>query len=84
MIIYNNRYRGPYEYDKFALNILSLHNMVEELKTYEFENTNENINSLINLYNDLNELFNSLCYKNSYDEIIYEIIMRREGIYSDT
>ena len=46
MIIYNNRYRGPYEYDKFALNILSLHNMVEELKTYEFENTNENINSI--------------------------------------
>ena len=84
MIIYNNRYRGPYEYDKFALNILSLHNMVEELKTYEFENTNENINSLINLYNDLNELFNLLCYKNSYDEKIYEIIIKRDGIYSDT
>ena len=45
-----------------------------------FENTNENIN----LYNDLNELFNLLCYKNSYDEKIYEIIMRREGMYSDT
>ena len=81
MIIYNNRYRGPYEYDKFALNILSLHNMVEELKTYEFENTNENINSLINLYNDLNELFNLLCYKNSYDEKKYEIIIKSDGIY---
>lgn len=81
MIIYNNRYRGPYEYDKFALNILSLHNMVEELKTYEFENTNENINSLINLYNYLIELFNLLCYKNSYDEKIYEIIIKRCGIY---
>ena len=84
MIIYNNRNREPYEYDKFALNILSLHNMVEELKTYEFENTNENINSLINLYNDLNELFNLLCYKNKKEEKIYEIIMRREGMCSDT
>lgn len=28
MILYNFRHRGPYEYDKFALNILQLHNEV--------------------------------------------------------
>lgn len=28
MILYNFRHRGPYEYDKFVLNILQLHNEI--------------------------------------------------------
>lgn len=31
MITYNMRYRGPYEYDKFALNILQYINLVKDI-----------------------------------------------------
>lgn len=32
MIIYNMRYRGPYEYDKTILNVLQFHNEVLDMK----------------------------------------------------
>lgn len=32
MILYNFRHRGPYEYDKFVLNILQLHNEIALLE----------------------------------------------------
>ena len=32
MILYNLRYNGPYEYDKFILNIYQLYNLVEDEK----------------------------------------------------
>lgn len=31
MIVYNMRYRGPYEYDKLVLNVLQYHNDVMDL-----------------------------------------------------
>lgn len=31
MIKYNMRYRGPYEYDKYVLNILQFHNEVNRI-----------------------------------------------------
>ena len=32
MIVYNMRYRGPYEYDKLILNVLQFHNEVLDMK----------------------------------------------------
>lgn len=32
MILYNMRYRGPYEYDKFILNIFQYHNEILRLE----------------------------------------------------
>ena len=32
MIIYNMRYRGPYEYDKLVLNVFQFHNLVLKVK----------------------------------------------------
>ena len=32
MILYNLSYNGPYEYDKFILNICQLYNLVEDEK----------------------------------------------------
>ena len=32
MILYNYRYRGPYEYDKFICNTLQLYNDVQKLE----------------------------------------------------
>ena len=32
MIVYNMRYRGPYEYDKFILNVFQFHNEMIDLE----------------------------------------------------
>lgn len=40
MIIYNMRYRGPLEYDKFVLNTFQFHNEVNGVLIKEFENSN--------------------------------------------
>ena len=32
MIFYNMRYRGPYEYDKFILNIFQYCNLINDIK----------------------------------------------------
>lgn len=34
MILYNMRYRGPYEYDKFILNVMQFANETKRLKGY--------------------------------------------------
>ena len=40
MIVYNMRYRGPYEYDKFILNVFQFHNeMIDLEKTVNSDNT---------------------------------------------
>lgn len=38
MIVYNMRYRGPYEYDKLVLNVFQYHNEVADLVTAMNEN----------------------------------------------
>ena len=39
MIVYNMRYRGPYEYDKFILNVFQFHNeMIDLEKTVNSDN----------------------------------------------
>ena len=45
MILYNIRYRGPYEYDKFILNILQLNNEVN-LAINEINNDTMNVLNL--------------------------------------
>lgn len=43
MIIYNMRYRGPYEYDKFALNILQYINLVKDITSSVNKNAENNL-----------------------------------------
>lgn len=40
MILYNMRYRGPYEYDKTVLNVFQFHNEILSM-TKELEKQNE-------------------------------------------
>ena len=43
MIFYNMRYRGPYEYDKFILNIFQYCNLINDIKNdslYVYEEDN--------------------------------------------
>lgn len=70
MIQYNARERGPYEYDKFVLNILQLYNAVNLAEINEFKITNEQtkslkeLNSLIDEYYDnIDKIIEELCHK---------------------
>lgn len=55
MIVYNMRYRGPMEYDKFILNVLQYHNEVNEILNKEFDLANST--SLAVVIDQLNEMY---------------------------
>ena len=61
MIVYNLRYRGPYEYDKMILNILQYHNTVHEIYKALHEDNNKNLVEAQNRLDDLNSKLNTLC-----------------------
>lgn len=56
MIFYNMRYRGPYELDKFSLNIFNYVNYVNEY-IYDMNNTSEEYKTLKDLQNQIDEVF---------------------------
>ena len=55
MIVYNMRYRGPYEYDKLILNVFQFYNEVLDIQN-EIQNTTEK--SLNSLSKGLTDLIN--------------------------
>ena len=60
MILYNMRNRGPYEYDKFTLNILQIHNAVTLSEIHELTNNKANKDALIEMQSQLNNIYNDL------------------------
>lgn len=46
MILYNLRYRGPYEYEKFILNVFQYHNEILRMKKELNEKNAKNITEL--------------------------------------
>ena len=76
MIYYNMRYRGPYEYDKFTLNILNYVNYVNDY-IYDANNLSDSYKTFKELEEQINKAFENTL-KNS--ERIYEyFIMNKEG-----
>lgn len=62
MILYNMRYRGPFEYDKFVLNIFQISNEAKSL-TKKF-NSNE-IDSIKKICALINDKYEKLTQENS-------------------
>lgn len=60
MILYNMRNRGPYEYDKFVLNVLQIHNALTLNELNELKINNEKKDSLFTIQNNINSLYDSL------------------------
>ncbi len=56
MIFYNMRYRGPYELDKFSLNVLNYVNYVNEY-IHDMNNTSESYKTLKKLQDEIDEVF---------------------------
>lgn len=65
MILYNMRNRGPYEYDKFTLNILQIHNAVTLSEMYELKDNAANRDALIEMQKNLNDIYYELVGTNS-------------------
>lgn len=56
MIFYNMRYRGPYELDKFSLNIFNYTNYVNEY-VYDMNNTSKEYMTLKELQERIDTVF---------------------------
>ena len=84
MIYYNMRYRGPYEYDKFTLNILNYVNFVEDyindMENYEYNCPSsvdsDKYMSLKEFNEKVDEAFN-ITLKHS--EMIYKYFIMNKG-----
>ena len=74
MIYYNMRYRGPYEYDKFTLNILNYINYVNDY-TYDMNNISEEYNTLKYIKDQVDESFD-ICMDN-IEEVYLKLIMNK-------
>lgn len=60
MILYNMRNRGPYEYDKFTLNILQIYNAVTLSEMHELKANKESKEALLVLQKEVNDLYDEL------------------------
>lgn len=75
MILYNIRYRGPYEYDKFILNIFQLNNEIKRLQK-EFNDTS--LSQLLLKQKELNNIFNELTKE---DNELDRLLSIKERLY---
>lgn len=75
MIKYNFRYRGPFEYDKFVLNILQFSN---EVRYLEDAITNGELNLLNEGNTELKALFDRLTTEDGLMNRLLKMSMRLE------
>ena len=71
MIFYNMRYRGPYELDKFSLNIFNYVNYVNDY-IYDMNNTAESYKTLKELYDNIDKIFNDTVGDYQLSDTIYK------------
>ena len=73
MINYNMRYRGPYEYDKFILNIFQYSNAV-----YDFENdlTSKGAYTTIKELSDtVDSMFDQMTREKGFNDNLYKTLV---------
>lgn len=78
MILYNMRFRGPLEYDKFVLNVLQFHNEVSEIILKEFDTTSGA--SLEQIVKDINAIYDTTVGKTQpgFSELLYQNMLDLE------
>lgn len=75
MIFYNMRYRGPYELDKFSLNIFNYVNYVNDY-VYDINNTADSYKTLKQLQEEIDKVFyNTVGDYQLSDQIYKDFIM---------
>jgi len=78
MISYNFRYRGPFEYEKFVLNILQFHNEMVMFRK-RLLSKNENSKELLNAKEDLDNLFHETMSNSPSEELYYMLLTIEQG-----
>lgn len=77
MINYNMRYRGPYEYDKFILNIFQYNNAI-----YDFENDlseNSTFDTINRMRETVDDIFNQITKEKGLSDKIYKDLIMLNG-----
>lgn len=78
MIHYNMRYRGPYEYEKFVLNVLQYSNIAHDF-TSEIDSIKE-YQTLKEIEATVTDLFNKITAEDGLSEQVYKrLIMFKEA-----
>ncbi len=77
MIFYNFRYRGPYEYDKYVLNVFQYSNMVNDFVN-DINNT-ATWKTLYDLSNEVDNIYNKTIGDGGRSDIIYETLILNRG-----
>jgi hypothetical protein len=70
------RYRGPFEYDKFVLNILQFHNEINQIFIEEFNLENSNKSRLINSHEGIKRIYNETTSKS--EELYLRLLNYKE------
>lgn len=71
MIFYNMRYRGPYELDKFSLNVFNYVNYVNEY-IYDMNNTSNEYKTLKDIQDRIDEVFYNTVGDGQLSDQIYK------------
>lgn len=82
MILYNMRYRGPYEYDKFVLNVLQIANAINLTEINELKDNNEKLDALIAIEKSINSIYNNFItteHSKGLSEKVYEKTFYSKG-----
>lgn len=74
MIYYNMRYRGPYEYDKFTLNILNYINFVNDY-VYDMNNTSKDYKTFKETQDEVDKQFETVM--RNMETVYTKIIMNK-------
>ena len=74
MIYYNMRYRGPYEYDKFTLNILNYINFVNDY-VYDMNNTSKDYKTFRETQEEVDKQFETVM--RNMETVYTKIIMNK-------
>ena len=77
MIFYNFRYRGPYEYDKYVLNVFQYSTMVNDFIN-DINNT-ATWKTLYDLNNEVDSIYNKTIGDGGRSDVIYETLILNRG-----
>lgn len=76
MILYNFRYRGPYEYDKFILNYMQIHNEVHRIKRKSFPGEDVRYGALKEEADELDRIFQKEMLEEDLSDKLHLISIR--------
>lgn len=81
MIVYNMRYRGPMEYDKFVLNYLQQHNEVNDIIYANFsKGLEKQAQGLAESVKKVNEAYDKYTSENGYSQRLFEHIITMKRV----